>query len=81
MRTYVIATITRSINMDDFPYAAQTPDGAFLVKNHKEISHSDLYTHKLVRYNPQDQFCEYVNVERVQIVMETVELCGTPKEI
>jgi hypothetical protein len=76
MRTYHIATITRSTNKS-FPFAAVTPDGDFLVRNCVELALSNLYMHVLVRYNPQDQFCEYVSTDLVQTVMETVALCNT----
>lgn len=53
-----IAILVRTVNIENYPFAASLPEGNFLVKNFEDdLTEDDYDKQVLVEYDPQDQFC------------------------
>jgi len=55
-----VAILVRTVNIENYPFAASLPEGNFLVKNFEDDLKEDDYGKQvLVEYDPQDQFCTF----------------------
>lgn len=67
-----IAILVRTIGTH-YEFGAALPEGTFLVTNAEEVlTDDDFGKPTLVRYEPADQFCEVITMERVEDALSKV---------